>query len=135
MNNGHRWHIRAYDRKSKSFRDFVCSRFTRIDLCDVPPKEEELSQNDIQWNQVITLDIAAHPRLKHPKAIELDYEMIKGVLKLEVRAALAGYLVRQWNVDCSRDGQLTEAQYQLHLKNTQALDRLENKELLPGFSD
>ena len=32
VNNGHRWHVRAYDRKRQAFIDFVCTRFTEIQL-------------------------------------------------------------------------------------------------------
>ncbi|EQB4334014.1 WYL domain-containing protein [Providencia stuartii] len=34
VNNGHRWHLRAFDRKTKCFRDFICSRFTSIKQLD-----------------------------------------------------------------------------------------------------
>lgn len=33
----------------------------------------------------------------------MDFDMRDGVLQVRERAALAGYLLRQWNVDCSPD--------------------------------
>ncbi|BDR36081.1 WYL domain-containing protein [Photobacterium damselae subsp. damselae] len=134
INNGHRWHVRAFDRKTNSFRDFVCSRFTKIENSETPPKTSECSSFDDAWNTIINLEIGAHPQIKHPKAIELDYEMTQGKLKIEVRSALVGYLLTQWNVDCSENGSLNAAQYQLHLKNTDVLSGLESTELLPGFN-
>ncbi|WP_284648669.1 transcriptional regulator [Photobacterium damselae] len=134
INNGHRWHVRAFDRKTNSFRDFVCSRFTKIENSETPPKTSECSSFDDAWNTIISLEIGAHPQIKHPKAIELDYEMTQGKLKIEVRSALVGYRLTQWNVDCSENGSLNAAQYQLHLKNTDVLSGLESTELLPGFN-
>ena len=32
VDNGLRWHVRAYDRKSKSFRDFVLTRITKVTI-------------------------------------------------------------------------------------------------------
>ncbi|WP_233219363.1 WYL domain-containing protein [Photobacterium sp. GB-3] len=134
INNGHRWHVRAFDRKTNSFRDFVCSRFTKVENSATPPKTNESSNFDDAWNTIINLEIGAHPQIKHPKAIELDYEMTQGKLKIEVRSALVGYLLTQWNVDCSENGSLNAAQYQLHLKNTDVLSGLESIELFPGFN-
>ncbi|WP_305811980.1 WYL domain-containing protein [Photobacterium leiognathi] len=132
INNGHRWHVRAFDRKTNSFRDFVCSRFTKIEHSETPPKTSECSSFDDAWNTIINLEIGVHPQIKHPKAIELDYEMTQGKLNIEVRSALVGYLLTQWNVDCSENGSLNAAQYQLHLKNTDVLSGLESIELFPG---
>ncbi|AIS56981.1 hypothetical protein ABF162_24695 [Vibrio coralliilyticus] len=44
------------------------------------------------------LSLVLHHKLLHSRVIEMDYEMIKDELKLEVRAVHAGYLLRQWNV-------------------------------------
>lgn len=134
INNGHRWHVRAFDRKTNSFRDFVCSRFTKVEYSVTSPKTGESASYDNAWNAVIHLEVGVHPQIKHPKAIELDYEMTQGKLNIEVRSALVGYLLTQWNVDCSKEGSLNASQYQLHLKNTDVLSGLESTELLPGFN-
>jgi hypothetical protein len=44
--------------------------------------------------------------VQHPDTIEAEYGMEDGVLKVRVRAALAGYLLRRWNVDCTEDHSL-----------------------------
>lgn len=134
VNNGHRWHVRAFDRKTNSFRDFVCSRFTKIEISDTTPKTNELADKDKAWNTIISLEIGVNPQIEHSKAIELDYGMKQGVLKLEVRLSLAGYLLRQWNVDCSVEVNLGSMQYQLYLKNTDVLLDLEKIQLFPGVN-
>lgn len=122
VNNGHRWHVRAYDRKSKEFRDFVCTRFKHIELQETEPNSNELANMDSAWNTLCELKLVPHPRLSHSKAIEMDYGMTKGILELEVRAALANYLLRQWNVDCTDNATLTCDEYQLYLKNKNSLN-------------
>lgn len=132
VNNGHRWHVRAYDRKSKEFRDFVCTRFKRIELQETEPKSNELADMDSAWNTLCELQLVPHPRLSHSKAIEMDYGMTKGILELEVRAALANYLLRQWNVDCTDNATLTGDEYQLYLKNKNSLVDLVDFSIAPG---
>lgn len=132
VNNGHRWHVRAYDRKSKEFRDFVCTRFKRIELQETKPKGNELADMDCAWNTLCELQLVPHPRLNHSKAIEMDYGMSKGMLQIEVRAALANYLLRQWNVDCTDNGTLTGDEYQLYLKNKNSLVDLIDFSITPG---
>ena len=133
VNNGHRWHVRAFDRKSKSFRDFVCSRFTSIKQLDSEGLEHETQSQDQDWNSIIELHIIPSPSLRFSRAIELDYRMDKGMLVLKVRSALAGYLLRQWNVDCSANGELEGAEYQLKLKNVNILQGCSTASVAPGF--
>lgn len=76
-----------------------------------------------------------HPRIEHSEAIELDYGMAGGVLKVEIRAATAGYLLRLWNVDCSYNHSLKQLEYQLWLKNKQALYGVANLALAPSYEE
>lgn len=133
VNNGHHWHVRAFDRKSKSFRDFVCSRFTSIKQLDSSVLEHETQSQDHDWNKIIELHIIPNPSLRFSRAIELDYKMDKGMLALEIHSALAGYLLRQWNVDCSEDGELEGYEYQLKLKNVNILQGCSSASVAPGF--
>ena len=132
VNNGHRWHVRACDRKSSQFRDFVCTRFTKINLLDQEIHRQESIIADLQWNNLLTLQLTPHPKLTHPQAIELDYAMHDGILNLPVREALLGYLMQQWKVDCSLDQSLNPYQYPLALANLDILSEVDNLTLLPG---
>ena len=111
--NGLRWHIRGYDRKRERFGDFVLTRFRTAKLSDSPSNEHEKKDFDIQWNRIVELDLVPHPNLKHKDAVELDYQMTEGVLKIKIRAAVAGYLMRLWNVDCSKDHSQEGNEYHL----------------------
>jgi len=129
-NNGHRWHVRAFDRKHNEFRDFVCTRLNTIRELKKEVELEETREYDHSWNHLLKLELMPHPSLKHPQAIELDYQMTKGKLELEVRVALMGYLLRQWNVDCTEDASLQGNEYQLWLSN---ISQVKNE--LQGFPE
>ena len=94
----------------------------------------ENQSEDHQWMRMMPLQIVPHPNnVKHPTAIALDYGMDSGVLNLNIRAALAGYLLRRWNVDCTADAELVGGEYQLWLKNRQTLFGAENLTIAPGY--
>lgn len=134
IDSGLRWHVRAFDRKSSSFRDFVITRISKATLIDNEPNEGEDKLDDHQWMRIMPLTIVPHPtNVEHPTAIELDYSMKDGMLETNIRAAMAGYLLRRWNVDCTADASLRGAEYQLWLKNAQALYGAENLAIAPGY--
>lgn len=135
VDNGLRWHMRAFDRKTESFRDFVLTRVSQVKLLEEQPAQYEEMGNDHQWLRMMPLQLVAHPNnVKHSVAIELDYAMVDGKLELNVRAALAGYLLRRWNVDCTEDASLIGGEYQLWLNNRQTLYGAENLAIAPGYS-
>ena len=62
----------------------------------------------------------------------MDYGMTKGILELEVRAALAKYLLRLCIFDCTDNETLTGDEYQLYLKNKNGLVDLIDFSITPG---
>jgi hypothetical protein len=132
VNNGHRWHVRAYDRKGNSFRDFVCTRFTFVDQIQGAVHVHEASPYDQQWQQIVDIVVVPHPKIKQSKAIEMDYNMSDGRLSMQLRAAVAAYVLRQWQVDCSVDHSENQQSCQLALANPKVLELIENISLAPG---
>lgn len=133
VNNGHRWHVRAFDRTHQQFRDFVCTRFTFVsDLEEVSAPYEQKNE-DKQWNQLVELHLIPHPEMAQTRAVEMDYGMENSALMLTVRAALASYVLRQWQVDCSADHRIKGQGCQLALANHTQLQGVENMHLAPGF--
>jgi predicted DNA-binding transcriptional regulator YafY len=131
-----RWHVRAYDRKREHFTDFVINRIVKAKLLNesaIPANETK--DADIQWNRIVEMHLVPHPRLEYPETIEYEYGMQHGVLKVNVRAAVAGYVLRRWNVDCSENHALTGAEYHLWLKNRQTLYGVENLVIAPGYAE
>lgn len=96
IDNGLRWHVRAFDRKSQEFRDFVITRIKRPELLmGQPVGPHEASDQDIQWTRIVELELVPHPDQPRPEITEMDYSMQAGVLRIKLRAATAGYILRQ----------------------------------------
>jgi hypothetical protein len=66
----------------------------------------------------------------------MDYPFPEdGVLRVRVRAANAGYMLRRWSVDCSTDHHLTGLEYALWLRDPLVLYGASNAQLAPGYKD
>ena len=133
VDTGLRWHVRAFDRNSGEFRDFVITRIEAPTLIEEDPKANELAENDIQWTRIVELDLVPHPRLARPEIIRMDYGMTEGSIRMRVRAAVAGYMLLRWSVDCSPNHRLKEEHYRLWLRDPLALYGVENAKLAPGY--
>ncbi len=134
VDNGQRWHVRAFDRKSQSFRDFVLTRLSQVSIIEDETVYAEEQAADEQWQTLLPLTLIPHSKnISHPTAIELDFGMTDGKLIVHVRKAMAGYLLRRWNVDCSPHASLKGAEYQLQLANLEVLDEADNRTIAPGY--
>lgn len=132
--SGLRWHVRAFDRRSGEFRDFVLGRLDDARIVAGAVADHEKPDQDIQWNRITELELVPHPaNVQHPDTIEAEYGMEGGVLKVRARAAMAGYLLRRWNVDCTEDHSLRGGEHHLWLRNRQALYGVTNLMLAPGY--
>lgn len=137
VDNGLRWHVRAWDRKRERFTDFVITRIEKPKILEHEKLlDHELPREDTQWNTKITIELIPHPRLEHKDTIEKDYGMKDGVKKVNLRAAVAGYVLRRWNVDCSPEHDLKGNEYHLALQNIEDLDgTVDTMTLAPGFNN
>jgi hypothetical protein len=136
VDSGLRWHTRAYDRLSGEFRDLVISRIEDpIERPDLRPEKHELADQDAQWSRLVDLELIPHPKQNHPDIVARDFGMGKEhKLKVRVRAAIAGYVLRQWAVDCSADKSLDPSIHRLCIKNPITLYGIENALIAPGFN-
>ncbi|MWL88585.1 WYL domain-containing protein [Cupriavidus sp. SW-Y-13] len=132
--NGLRWHVRAFDRERQRFGDFVLTRITEVQDLDGAADEHELLAADEQWARIVDMELVPHPGARWPKAIEADYAMSEGVLRIKTRAALAGYVLRRWSIDSSPDHSLDPTSHHLWLRNTPALYGVESAALAPGVA-
>ena len=60
--------------------------------------------------------------------------MGNGVLRLRPRAALAGYVLRRWSVDCSPNHSLRGPEYRLWLRDPLSLYGVGSATLAPGYA-
>jgi hypothetical protein len=126
--------IRAYDRRQNRFSDFVISRISNPKIEDSEIYEHEQWEQDRQWNRIVELELVPHPKRSHPETPIFEFQMEDGVMKLHLRAAVAGYFLRRWNVDCSPDHRLEGNEYQLWLKNRETLYGVETLGIAPGYN-
>ena len=135
IDTGMRWHVRAFDRRSKDFRDFVITRMQRsVMLKESEVLPHEKSDQDIQWTRIVELELVPPPDQPRPEIAEMDYGMAGGMVKMKLRAATAGYILRKWSVDCSADHSLRGPEYRLWLKDHLALYGVKNAVLAPGYA-
>ncbi|MDY7580093.1 WYL domain-containing protein [Herbaspirillum sp. RTI4] len=139
VDSGLRWHVRAYDRSKQEFRDLVLTRMEKISpLKERDPRTEVLPQEcqlaDVHWQRLLNMSFIPHPGHPHPESIMRDYGMTHGQLSVQVRAANAGHVLRQWQVDCSPDASLQGPEFRLRLTDLRLLDDLDNAVLAPGYT-
>ena len=134
IDTGLRWHVRGYDRKRGAFRDFVITRIKRPKLLtESSVAEHEQPEQDVQWSRILEVELVPHPDQPHPDITAMDYGMSDGAVRLRLRGATAGYVLRKWSVDCSPDHRLRDPEYRLWLKDPLLLYGVETALLAPGY--
>lgn len=134
VDSGLRWHTRVFDRKTGEFRDLVISRIERA--LPVPDEEilpHEMAQADEEWNRQVDLVLLVHPGVDRPEIVQRDFGMLRGELHLTVRAAVAGYVLLQWNVDCSPERRLDPRIHRLCLKDWASVCGIKSAAIAPGY--
>lgn len=136
VDSGLRWHVRAFDRTKGHFRDLVLTRMEQVQpvASAAPIAAQELVAADVQWQQPVALHLVPHPSHAQSQTIERDFGMQHGHLAVTVRAAVAGYVLRQWQVDCSAYAHLRGPEYRLRLANRQVLAGIASAVLAPGYA-
>ena len=92
VSDGWRWHVRAYDFLSESFRDFLLARILRAGECAAPKDQGEQlwsKKNDAKWETKVLLRIVPHPRLnpQQQAVVASDFGMVDGEVLFPVRQA------------------------------------------------
>ena len=132
--DGLRWHVRAFDRKKERFTDFVISRMKSAEILknSTVAKYETQSEDD-QWNRIVDVELIPHPKHQNPIISVMDFDMVNGVLKIKIRAAMVGYVLRQWHVDCSPEHSIDDQAFRLCLKDPLVLYGVESAVFAPGY--
>jgi hypothetical protein len=134
VDSGLRWHTRCYDRKSKEFRDLVLTRMSKPILQDDTVAPTETADNDHQWTRFVSLELVVHPAQARPEIVSKDFGMKNGSLSVNVRAAVCGYVLQQWGVDCSSDHSLNPSVHRLWLTDApKVLHGVSNAVLAAGY--
>ena len=124
-----RWHLRAYDRKRKQYADFVFRRISKVKQIEGDIiKEHEHPNNDKQWHLFVDLKIKPHPY----NIVDINV-MNTDTHNVRIRAAMAGYFLQLWNIDCSSNASLKGKKYQYLLENIEEVSKLTDLKLAPGY--
>ena len=126
-----RWHLRAYDRKRKKFTDFVVHRIESAKcLYKNEVAEHESPDNDEEWRTFVKLKIKTHPR-----NLEFGdfFEMGDQIREIDIRAAMTGYFLQIWNIDCSPNASMEGKQFQFFLANINEVSKHADLTLAPGY--
>ena len=120
--NGLRWHIRAYSEETFDFRDFVLSRIATAQMLE--EAAESSAEFDEEWVESVNLELVPHPKLPEKKRLNLlmDFDARDGVITIEVRRALLGYLLQQLAVDTTPDHSRNPHAYQLIVANREEVE-------------
>jgi len=128
-----RWHLRAYDRKRQGFIDFDFERIFEVhEMQDNSVREYEHPKNDNKWHTFIDLKLKVHP---HNIVDAQSFSRGNEMHHIKIRAALAGYFLQIWNVDCTKESRLRGKQYQYVLANLKKVSKMADLELAPGYCE
>ena len=122
VDTGLRWHMRAYQETSYDFRDFVLSRISEAECLNAPA--ESNMQYDDDWVEYVTLRLTPHAGLDvaQRSSLLLDYGASDGMIEMNVRRALLGYLLQRLNIDTTPDHSLNPNANQLMLLNREEIE-------------
>ncbi len=98
VNDGIRWHLRAWCEASGDYRDFVLSRFRGIpELMEASPHGAD---DDERWQTYVDIGIRPNPHLSahQQEIVEQDYHMTDGLYRFSQRAALVQYTLDRMQV-------------------------------------
>ena len=98
VNDGARWHVRAFCHNRRDFRDFLLSR------CDATKSFGEAESdidNDVAWNELFEVQLHPNPRLNEVqrRGVMEDYEMENGNLSIFIKKALLFYFEKNLRLD------------------------------------
>ena len=134
VDSGLRWHTRVFDRKTREFRDLVISRIeAALPVSDKEILPHEMAQADEEWNRQVDLVLVVHPGVDRPEIVQRDFGIRQGELHVTVRAAIAGYVLQQWNVDCSPERRLDPTIHRLCLKDWVSVCGITSAAIAPGY--
>lgn len=91
-------YVRAFDHKSGEFRTFKLNRIISSRLVDHSPSIEQEKNSDLEWNQLVKLEIVANEGLIDKEAIEYDFGLINGELSVVLKKAMVIYFLMDWNI-------------------------------------
>ncbi len=135
---GEKVYVRAYCHRNSEFRNFSLGRITQVTVMQESQPKEADHFNDDQWHRKVKLEIVPHESLSEGErgtlGLEFGLTNERGAIEVKVRAAICGFWLDYWKVDCSAERTMGDKwQYPLMLANPEALYDVESAKLAPGI--
>jgi len=101
--SGLRWHARAFDKRTQSYRDFNLNRVIALDA--VTGVEYVSGDDDRQWHERVRLELAPNPILseQEKQMIAAEYGMSDERLIIHPRQSLCHYVMQALNAVLADD--------------------------------
>lgn len=115
-------YVRAYDYKTAEFRNFKLNRIVSSTVIHQSPEEGECKTSDVDWELEIELTIICNGELQNRDAIEYDYGLIDGQLKIKIKKALLLFFLMDWNIAPQGYEDLPQDLFPLKVSSTEVLD-------------
>lgn len=91
-------YARAFDDRTNEFRSFKLNRIVSSSVTDETPLPNETREHDEEWNQDVKLTIVCNGEIENKEAIEFDFGLKNGELKVVIKKALLMYFLMDWNI-------------------------------------
>ena len=118
-NSGLRWHCRAFDVATGSYRDFHLGRFERYEAA--MGARGVSGEQDVAWHTMMDIELTPNPMLSddEQQLIRADYGFAEGALVLQCRLSMANYVLQSYNITqkLSAEDAQTPRKHPLVLKN------------------
>lgn len=100
--SGLRWHCRAFDEETESYRDFHLGRFDSLETVSTAGAATT-GDMDQDWNERVDLFLVPNPDLSpgEQDLVKADYGMAQGFLRIQGRRSMAHYVLQSYQVPTS----------------------------------
>jgi len=132
---GGAWYFRALDMDKEVFRTYRFSRAAEAKATKLVYCIDISSLKDSEWENEVLITLGPHPKAQNQDALRGDLGLTdKPVRNIQVREALAGFVLTDLRVDCSIEASLDPHEYYLRLLNRHELEQFDSMHISPGFS-
>ncbi len=99
--SGLRWHCRAFDELTESYRDFHLGRFESLKVVSSADPLRRTGRDDKDWTTYVDVELVPNPHLSEPEQglVKADYAMEADSLVLRSRQSMVPYLLQSYRVD------------------------------------
>lgn len=117
---GRRWHVRAFDERTKEHRDFNLARIWHAESAS----KSTDTPKDFDWEEVVHLELRAHPSLLPKQQQLIRDELFRGAAgrRLTTKRALIKYILRDLEVAENPETQ-QPPEYQIFLLRIDSVKR------------